>query len=92
MAIYVCMYVGNKHYTHVCITVCIYECMYSCVCICAIPMYTLRFVYRKTYISVHKQTCIYVHTYTYYIHAGIHACVCMDVYKIYMYVGRHTWV
>ena len=75
------MYVGSHAWAFMCvhwdkltyyllvyICICMYECMYACVCIYAILMHRFRYVHRQTYMSVYKQTCLYVHTYTYYIH------------------------
>ena len=57
--------------------------MYVYVWIYAISVYTFRYIYRQKYMSLYRQTCIYVHTYTYYMNAYTHVDVCM-------YIGIHV--
>ena len=66
ICIYVNMYVGSHgwaymcvghkytYFTHVCIYIfeCMHACMHVCICIYHISMYSLKYVYRQTYMSI----------------------------------------
>ena len=84
----------NTHtaYMYVPTYVCKNVCLHVCVCIYAISMYTFRYAY--------QQALLYVHTYTYYIHACTYILTSLHrVIHIYQYtylnVNIHiayTWI
>ena len=70
----------NTHITHMYLYmyVSMDDCMY--VCIHAISMYTVRYVYRKTSMSLHiyRHLCMYIHTLLHMcIHTYVHVYVCI---------------